>query len=238
MNKSLLLVAALPLLLAACETPADQQLESFGLQITSDDPEVNEFWYEGSVAGQATVTGAERDLTVTIDGADDEVRLDVHSPALTDLTVFDGTDVTVDLSMGSVVIRDDEGIAYAADAGGHRWQLEEELGQGFVDWGSAIRTELDGSEMYTYTTAVFQGDDGPVVVHPGDSDTVRIDGIDWDVTVIAAYKVEETVPFMALCGGTPDVLSYEMLRVEQVREPRTIARPEGLPMATGVGGCG
>jgi len=239
LNKSLLLVAALPMLLMACDQSADQQLEGFSLEITADDPEAGEFWYETSVEGTATVTGADRDHTVTVEGADSTVELVVHSPAVTDLTVFDGRDVTVDVSGRNMAVRDDDGIAYAADAGGYRWQLEQEFGEGFADWGSVVRTEMDGTELYKYRTAVFAGDDGPVEIHPGDSDSVTIDGIDYDVTVIASYTIEETMPFAAIaaCGGPSDLLSYEMERVEQPREPRTVARPEGLEMARGMG-CG
>lgn len=239
MNKSLLLVAALPMLLAACDEPAAQQLEGFSLEITADDPEAGEFWYETSVEGTATVTGAERDHTVLIEAADETVELAVHTPAMTDLSVFDGSDVTVDVAGRSMAIRDEQGIAYAADAGGYVWQLEQDLGGGFAEHGSVVRTEMDGTLAYKYRTAVFFGDDGEVEIHPGDSDTVTFDGVTYDVTVIASYTVEETMPFAAVaaCGGVPDLLSYEMLRVEQPREPRTVARPEGLEMASGMG-CG
>jgi hypothetical protein len=241
MNKSALLVIALPLALAACEAPADQQLESFGLQITSsDEADEGQPWFEMSAGGTATVTGAERDLTVTVTGADEETELAVHTPGMSDLSVVDGADVTVEIIGGSLVIGDEAGLVYVADDGGGRWRLEEDLGAGFVDYGATISEKLDGSDIYTYTTAVFQGDDGEVEIHPGDSDTVVIDGTTWDVTVIAAYQIRPADPLMgmAACGGTPDILSYEMVRVEQPRDPRTIIRPSDLPMAQRSGLCG
>ena len=241
MNKSALLVVALPLSLAACEAPADQQLESFELDINSSD-EVDEGqpWFEMSTGGTATVTGSERDLTVTIVGADEETELAVHTPAMSDLSVVDGVDVTVEIVGNSLVIGDEDGLAYAADDGSIRWRLEDDLGAGFVDYGATISETVDGSDIYTYTTAVFQGDDGEVEIHPGDSATVVIDGTTWDVTVIAAYQIRPVDPLMgmAMCGGTPDILSYEMVRVEEPKEPRTIIRPSELPMARRSGLCG
>ena len=241
MNKSALLVIALPLALAACDEPADLQLESFGLEITSsDEPDAGEPWFEMSTGGYATVTGAERDLTLTVVSADEETELAVHTPAMSDLSVVHGAQVTVEVIGNSLVIGDEDGLLYAADGGGSRWRLEDDLGEGFVDYGSTLREELDSGDIYTYTTAVFQGDDGPVEIQPGDSDTVVIDGTSWDVTVIAAYQIRPADPLMAVaaCGGTPDILSYEMIRVEQPREPRTLVRPEGLPMAALSGLCG
>lgn len=238
MHKSLLSLAALSLLLAACDDPAEQQLESFGLAVTTDDEEAGMPWYEATAQGQATVSGSGRDQTLTVQGADESLEVAVHTPGSSDLRIFDGGEVQVDVSGSSLVVSDDDGVVYVGDDGNRRWDLEDEFGVGFVDFGSTIRAVADGAQVTTYKNVRFQTDEGEVELAPGEIDTVTLGGVDYRVTVIAAYEVEELLPFVAMCGGTPDTLSYEMLRVEQRAEPTIVRRPEGLPMAQTSGLCG
>jgi hypothetical protein len=236
MRHSLLLsLTALSLGLTACGEPADQQLESVQLEIDSNDG--LDPWTEVELSGQVTVDGAGRDLVLTIDGAEEQTEIGVHTPGLSDLTTLAGFDVDVTVLGDTMIVTDDDGVLYAADAGGSRWLLGDHFGQDFVDHGATIRQVLDGTELYTYTTVVFQTDEGEVEFEPGDTGSIKMDGHDYRVAVIAAYTVDETAPIAVMCGGTPPVLSYEMLRVAESVEPNIVERPEGLEMAR-LAGCG
>lgn len=238
-----LLPVALILPLAACSGSDDEpegahvaQLELLSVQLTGATGDE----YEAiSGSGALTVTGSERDFTLSIADEAGPLDVEVHSPGLSDLGALDGATVTVDLSTAdfstgtrTIVISDESGPLYAADHGTGSAELAEAFGAGFVGYGETLGTESREGYDWVYYTARFETDDGAVELEPGEVDTLSFDGVLWRVAVIAAYE-SSPQPDTAVpaCGGSDDLLSYEMLRVEEPAEPAVLVRPEGAKVA-------
>lgn len=225
------------LLLSACSTGSSQveseTLEAFAVTATGVEAEYEEI----SAQGLATVGGEGRDVTLNIATDGSAIDLAIHTPGEVDLSELSGREISAELSYTglhnerSVVLSDEAGPVYVADDGWHRSQMEEIFGAGFVDWGDTLSTDIDESYNWAYTDAVFQGDDGPVHVAPGQTANVSFDGQNWAVTVLAAYTVDPHPNAALPCGGISDLVTYEMKRVEQPTEPRFQLRPADQDIA-------
>jgi hypothetical protein len=191
-------------------------------------------------AGTLRISGKERDFQLTVDDGAEPLSVDVHSPGISNLAALEGKQAQLDLSVAdlatgtrTVLASDEAGPLYAADHGTGRAVLEASFGKDFVSYGDEVgREERDGWD-YVYRKARFTTDDGPVDLLPGDARTLPFKGSLYRVAVVAVYQSEpqpETpVPG---CGGSDDLLSYEMLRVEAPSDDQLIARPQNLGIAT------
>jgi hypothetical protein len=227
------LLASFPLvLLAACDTGViPDQLEAF-----SAVPDGLEDDYKGAtVEGTLAATGslADFDLAVAPTDGSPVVTVTVHSPGHSMLADLDGISVRTVLSdMGldgerSLFLFDEHGPLYIGNVGFSETDVAALFGTGFAAFGETVGTHRDKQYDWTYTTGVFQTDDGPVSLLPGEADTFLIGGDTWRMVVIAAYQVDPRPNAALPCGGISDLLSYEMLRVTTAPEPETIVPTAG-----------
>ena len=230
-----MLTAALVLSLVACNALIPEQLEAAA--VTPDGSAVEDTWAAVDVTGTLSVSGADQDWTLAVPDQAGSVVVKLHSPGHSDLTEMDGTQTRVEVSESGLhgergmLLSDEEGPVYFLDHGGWSWRAEELFGAGFVTWGDVMAEDRDDQYNWDYTTAVFQTDNGPVALLPGDVDSLRIDGDLWRVVVIAAYRVDPHPRAALPCGGISDMLSYEMVRVDTAPEPIFLSRPAGLQLA-------
>jgi len=194
--------------------------------------------FEGmAVSGALSVTGADRDFTLTVADPSGEQSIDLHLPGKSELLSLDGRDVELELSGAglheerAVFVRDEAGPLFIVDDGWHRDDVEALMGEGFVTWGETVGTTSDDQYDWTYTTALFQTDDGEVALRPGEAQTITVDGVSWRVVAIAAYQVTPHPDAALPCGGIDDMLSYELMRVEAEAPATTIVRPSDATMA-------
>jgi len=191
---------------------------------------------EVQIEGALSVTGTERDFTLSLETSAGSRELSIHSPGMSDLSLLNGRSVTAKLANKglheerSVVISDDKGTAYVADVG-HGVDADALFGEGFVRWGETVGTSSDDLYDWEYTPAVFKTDEGEIEVLPGDTANLKIKGATWRVAVIAAYKVTPHPDAPLPCGGISDLLSYEMIRVETAKEPVKLTRMANAKLA-------
>lgn len=202
------------LLLPAClPQMQDNSLESHSLTDGFDEVNLDE-----AGALQVTAGAEEGDWTLQVG----EQSLALHSPSRVDLSALDGDEVTLyaQETWGggpNVVISDEAGVVYlvtgvvgfdGTDAFGEaRWRFGEPIGHG------EIINKYDEHNRVTYMEAVIADDSGDVVALPGEPLAVHFDGVQYRLTVIAAYQ-PYTDPRMA-CGPS-DMLSIELVRVDDV----------------------
>lgn len=196
---------------------------------------------DGADEGTATLEGALAvadagggDWTVTVDGT----ALTVHSPSRADLSSLDGVEGTVtvarDLDLSSVAISDADGVRFVSTVaddgstwfGAPRWKRGEVLGRG------DIVNEYDEPNAVRFTDVVVSGDDGDVVLLPGEPASIAIGGATYRVTVVAAYEaINETG---AKCGMS-DMLAIELVRTDEDAGDPLVREKGFLPP---MGGCG
>jgi hypothetical protein len=170
--------------------------------------------------------------------------LTVHSPALTDLAAFDGTQATLTVATDdlygatALALFDDDGLAWLAeplDGGLIGAQL---LGEDFVRYGSDVGEIVEGDYTLAVKTMIFAGDESDVEMFPGESASIPVGGALYRATVIAAYTAELLPGAEPTdCGGLADLLSYELVRIDapEVRAP--LQRPaDTSPAEAGCGG--
>jgi hypothetical protein len=243
---SSLLVALLPLTLALVGCSSDdnekgdpsgpgpsvtgtipEQLEALEVALTAMDP--------GSamdLSGAMSVTGKDRDFTLTVQGASETTSIAVHSPAATPLLALEGLDVEVALSaseMGgrSMIVSDDTGALYVASLGDSQGDhaVTVAFGESFASYGAEVGSETDGTFVWSYKKVIFAGDDGPVEALPGEVLTLKIAGAMWRVVVSASYTVGPNPQAEALPGCSPeDMLGFEALRIESATEEEPVRR--------------
>jgi hypothetical protein len=195
---------------------------------------------EAGISARFAVSGSDRDYWLTSE--DGAVEIAVHTPTGADLTVLDGTSLTFEGGgdIASVATwRASDGaprwLAYRGEGEGDS-ALDEWFGAGFADLGEVLAEERLGSEGVNrrYHEAVFQTDDGPVALTPGQVDTLVVDGVQWRVGVVAAFL---DFPLSNVkCAYFP-TLSYELLRVDAPVEPELVAPMPDLPIPPSRG-CG
>lgn len=233
---ALVLAAPFALAIAACngsttpsDTPPPEQLEA--LAVTGE-AQYEEITHQGNLI----ITGSERDFSVEIEEHDFASKIGVHTPGKSDLSKLNGRAATVKLANAglheerSIIITDEAGPLYVADVG-HGVDSDAMFGKGFVTWGEAVATNSDDLYDWEYTPAVFKTDKGDVSVLPGDTETIEVSGASYRVAVIAAYRVTPHPDAALPCGGISDLLSYELLRVEEKPAPVKITRPTTAKLA-------
>jgi hypothetical protein len=195
---------------------------------------------EGGISARFAVSGSDRDYWLTSD--DGAVEIAVHTPTGADLTALDGASLTFEGGGDIASV-----ATWRASDGAPRWlayrsegeldpAVDEWFGTGFADLGEVQGEERIGSEGVNrrYHEAVFQTDDGPVALIPGQVDTLVVGGVQWRVGVVAAFL---DYPLSNVrCAYFP-TLSYELLRVDAPVEPETVAPMPDLPIPPSRG-CG
>lgn len=197
--------------------------------------------HEGSMAaGLASVSGADRDWTLTLAAPDGGLAtVTVHAPGRSDLSMLDGHELGVKLggAWGADTRDleiDDDGVAVfygqpfieygpASDAfGADLVAFGDETGTGSI-------SDDYGDYEVSFRTAVFQTDDGAVEVNPAEPFLATIEGGTWRVVVHASFTVTKFPDAMSDCGGaTFTTLSFEMVR-DQTPELEPVApQPGGL----------
>ena len=252
------LVSLLPALaLIACDTeaPVDEKPPEGAI----DQLEAMEGTLVEGASALDDWDAVERTGTVTIDGMDGDYSLDVddpagdwstafvmdlHLPGQTELSELSGQILTVEAveMQGeewprSVVISDEEGPVMVADAGYDSARIEEIFGEGFVSHGTTVGTAEDQTWQWSYTSVVFQTDEGPVYLLPGEVTTITIDGQQWRAAASAAYR-RDAQPDAALpgCPTVQNMLAYELMRLSESVSDELLERAADVDAASI--GCG
>lgn len=221
-------VLTLALGLSACSSGASgtpvEELEA--IQITAE-MTTSELTIEGALS----VTGKDRDFSLGVAGSASTVGL--HTPGANDLSKLQGKTAKVTVRSSDIIgsrvalVTDDSGVLYAS-LGNDDGEDNTTFGKGFARLGETLATEEGETFIVEQTTAVFTSDDGDVKVKPGESGALTINGARYRVAVIAAYRVSVNPDADAVPGCmTPDMLSYEILRVEEAPKPEKLTRLSG-----------
>lgn len=128
------------------------------------------------------------------------------------------------------------GPLYVLDMGLHAAQTNDLFGAGFVAHGQTYGVDEDQTWSTSYTSLVFQTDEGAVEVLPGEVQELWVGGLRYRAAAIAAWT-REAQPDAALpgCPVAEELLAYELIRVEQEVLTDAIVRAPGLEPATA--GC-
>lgn len=253
-------VTLLPaLLLVACDTETPDEVGDDAHDGAIDQLEAMEGTLVEGASALDDWDAVERTGTVTIDGMDGDYSLDVddpagdwstafvmdlHLPGQTELSELSGQILTVEAveMQGeewprSVVISDEEGPVMVADAGYDSARIEEIFGEGFVSHGTTVGTAEDQTWQWSYTSVVFQTDEGPVYLLPGEVTTITIDGQQWRAAASAAYR-RDAQPDAALpdCRIVYSMLAYELMRLSESVSDELLERAADVDAASI--GCG
>lgn len=226
------------LALAACtvlENPASEEVLGAQLEALQVDN-----------AGQ----GAEGLLAIEGEGADFAITSPadfvIHSPSGADLSPWVGQVVTVQANGGAedwtssvgIEVSDDEGAIWLAEPGIGSVYAESRFGEGFATHGAELGQEERGNYIVTYTSVLFQTDEGEVEATAGKPVTLVLGELTYRATVITAYTSEEAPGAPQYdCMGKPPLLSYELLRVDAPATWEPVLRPASLDVAD-IPGCG
>lgn len=235
----------LPLLaaLTACSTtPPPEPLDAAYAELLSSSAEEFE---DLTVSGDLSVSGSASDYTLTfqLDGGE-PTAVDVHTAAGLDLSALGGRLATAELltfgfsTERSLILSDDAGPLYVLDAGFSMAEVNAALGAERLQVGEAYATDRDRTWEWAYTQLLVNHDDGVAVLLPGDVVELRLDGALWRVAVLTQY--DRTARPNAALPGCPvleDMLSYELLRVEEAAGDTLLAPLEGVLDQAHVG-CG
>lgn len=218
-------VSALSLVLglAACSSSSSgtpvEELEAIQIKAEMSTSEL-------TLDGALTVTGEGRDYSLAVAGS--PAKIDIHTPGASDLSSLQGraAKVTVrdSISIGEggrvVVVSDDAGPLYVS-VSNDEGDDNTTFGEGFARWGEAVSTDEGTTFIVEQTPVVFKTDKGDVSVLPSEAAALTIGGAQYRAVVIAAYRVSVNPDADAVPGcDTPDMLSYELLRVEAAPEPK------------------
>jgi len=229
------LLPALAVVLVACP-PGDplkdpsvgaiDQLEAMEGTLLEGAP-ADDDWGAAERTGIVTIEGADGDYSLDVDDPVGDWStafvMDLHLPGQTELAALSGQTLTVeavemqwDEWPRSVVISDETGPLMVADAGYDSARVEEIFGEGFVSHGETVGVTTDETWQWTYTSVVFQTDEGPVSLLPGEVTTIIIDGQPWRAAASAAY-LREAQPDAMLpgCPIVQDMLAYELMRLSE-----------------------
>lgn len=204
------------------------QLEAIGVSGDTDYDAIE-------CSGVLTVTGSERDFTLTIADPSGDKTFDLHTPGMSDLRTLDGKTVTFSLTAGtsarSVLITDASGPLYLGQMAGG---FEGVMGDDFATAGETIAQKIVRAEnhatIWTWGSEVFKSDDGDVSLEPGEVGAVTRGGQLYRVTLIASYGVQH-VGEEVECGET-GLGAYEVLRVDTRPAALKLVRPANRGGAT------
>ena len=193
--------------------------------------------------------GAEGLLAVEGEGADFAItapaEFTVHSPAHADLSPWADQLVTVQANQGSedwtgsvgIEVSDDAGAIWLAEPGIGSVFAENRFGEGFASHGEALGEEQRGNYIVTYTSVLFQTDEGEVEAFAGKPVTLVLGELNYRATVITAYTSEDAPGAPEYdCMGKPPLLSYELVRVDAPATWEPLLRPASLDVADIPGG--
>lgn len=236
-SKTAPFLALLALATACDKEPAPDQLEL----ATVDSNHWAETGEEAPLVGTLEVQGAGRDYTLSLTLEDTSVvDLEVHTPAGTDFTAYEGLEITLTpvLSWTETVtgfsIHEGEELRYALYGTDGNPALDAQFGEGFATWGPTISGSAIDGYHYTWHPIRFATGEGYVDVLPGEVVEVEMQDRLWRLTAIAAYtEVPGRSADVADCGEGGDLLSYEVELIEELspEEPGFLERPAGAPMA-------
>lgn len=190
--------------------------------------------------GLLAVSGADREWRLHLPGAD----VWVYSATQADLSSLDQREVNARLAQDSqgytaMAVLDEEGLAWLVEPTDGALLTPELLGEDFIQFGQQVASSFVDADDYEITLydAVIQTDDGPVTVTSGVVYAVTIGGLRYRFVLISAYQVA-TIPDGAypLCGERQDMLSFELIRVDEEPAQRTISRKSAADWARA--GCG
>jgi hypothetical protein len=179
-------------------------------------------------SGPLAVTGAGRDLHLDIGSG--ALEVDLHLPGLSDLSTLAGRDVHVVVNtedgpfanQATLTIEDGTGLLFMAS--------NVPGASAAIGWGEVVAEEDVEGAMWSYTAVVVNQDAAPTTLMPGDAANATIGGSSWRVVPLAAYRLEDDSDYELDCIIPPNVLAFEMLRVDEPAEPERIERPAELPM--------
>ncbi|MCB9745437.1 MAG: hypothetical protein H6740_22860 [Alphaproteobacteria bacterium] len=222
------------LLVLACGGSASipEQLSTGGAVLTQG-LELEEEYEDVAFSGALSVQGEGSDFTATLTTGDgDTFAFDVHSPTEAPLGQLDGAEVSVSMPIfgfeetRSLILLEGADPVYVLDAGYSADDVNALFGAEVVSFGAEQATDRDSTWDWSYTTLRLSTDDGDVELLPGEVVEVTIDGARWRAAAIAAYD-REVRPNGALpgCPVLHDVLSYELLRVEEAVTEDFLTRP-------------
>lgn len=158
-----------------------------------------------------------------------------HSPSRADLSLLDGLDLRAEVldsfygSPGLSLWEGEELVFHVSNYsdgadlfGEARWEFGEELGQG------EVVNDYDEATPVIFRQVVVHGDEGDQIVEPGEPVRVALDGVDYRLTVIAAYEIDiHYGPFEPQPGcGPSDMLTVELIRSPEDPGQRITRPPE------------
>lgn len=217
-----------------CSDVAPEQLEALELVALTDDEGETHF------GGTLAVTGGPRDYTLSVSEAGDLQEFHIHSSGESDLGSLNGREVEVAVIFEhpryALVLTDEAGPLYIANGGTAESFIESELGRSWVKPGETVAKTKEDGHRVRYTSLVFDSDDGPVALLPGEVERVELDGVAWRAAPIAAWDAERMSGPTLRCSSMLSSLSYELLRLETPMTPASVARDQNREIARY--GCG
>lgn len=196
------------LLFACTPTLEDNSLEAASVE--GDGVSEGTAILEGTLA-VADLGGGDWSVTVG------ETALTIHSSSRADLSGLNGVEgsVTVErgLNLNTVQIADAEGVRFVSTLrdDGSTWFGAPTWRRGAVIGRGDILNEYDEPNAVRFTETVVAGDDGEVVLLPGEPTSVRIGGKAFRVTVLASYEAVNEA--RSKCGMS-DMLAIELVRTD------------------------
>lgn len=185
-----------------------------------------------TLSGKLSVTGTDRDFTLSVDSAGTQTSLTVHSPAASPLAKLAGEAMEIETTEAgfagpSLFVADATGPVYMGvfGDGAAIAAAEARLGKGFVRSGDEVASETDGIFVWSYRKAIFKTDDGDVSLSPGEVKNLHINGATWRAVVIASYEVDTNPDADALPACSPEsLLGFELFRVSEALANETPIR--------------
>jgi hypothetical protein len=234
------------LMSSACRSQLEHpepQLESFRAELHSKvNPVDFTSFSEGglSLLGQTYVDGVERDFMMEFDTTDDHVALSIHSPGKLDLTSLNGQSLTAEIyedhswagqTGDHLILSDEEGVVYFAQSGWFE-RTEDYFGEDFVRFGQPTSKTYDDDFITTYSSVIFDTDEGDVDLRVGEVASILIDGDHYQAVVISAYQMAGRFLVEGSDCASSSQLSFELLRVPAPIASDMVERPRGMEGAS------
>lgn len=213
---------------SGCADDPIEQLEALEIASSSNED-------VAPVSGRLNVAGSGRDFTLTVTEGDGVHEFRIHSPGESDLQSLDGRMVEVawrtDTWSSALFVADADGPLYIADGGTGDYFVGTLFGRAPVESGEILAETREGDHRIQYTTLEFASDGGPVALVPGEVETLTLDGATWRAAAVAGWSAKRTSGQTTRCISMLASLSYELLRIDTVVEPRSLVRAPDLDIA-------